>query len=62
MKKAGLKVNIQKTKITAPSPITSWQIDGENVETASDISFWASKSMQTVTATMKLKNACSLEE
>ena len=60
--KVRLKLNIQKTKIMASGPITSWQIDGENVETASDISFWASKSMQTVTATMKLKNACSLEE
>ena len=46
MKKAGLKLNIQKTKITASSPITSWQIDGENVETASDISFWAPKSIR----------------
>ena len=45
-KKAGLKLNIQKTKITASSPITSWQIDGENVETASDISFWAPKSIR----------------
>ena len=46
MKKAGLKLNIQKTKITASSPITSWQIDGENVERASDISFWAPKSIR----------------
>ena len=60
--KAGLKLNIQKSKMMAFNPITSWQIDGENVETASDISFWAPKSMQTVTATMKFKNACSLEE
>ena len=44
--KPGLKLNIQKTKITASSPITSWQIDGENVETASDISFWAPKSIR----------------
>ena len=46
----------------APSPITSWQIDGETVETVSDLFFWAPKSLQTVTAAMKLKDACSLEE
>ena len=59
--KVGLKLNIQKTKIMASSPITSWQIDGETVET--EILFsWAPKSLQMVTAVMKLKDACSLEE
>ena len=59
--KAGLKLNIQKTKIMASSPITSWQIDGETMET--EILFWgAAKSLQMVTATMKLKDAYSLEE
>ena len=57
----GLKLNIQKTKIMASSPITSWQIDGETVETVSDFIFWASKSLQIVTAAMKLKDAYSLE-
>ena len=56
--KAGLKLNIQKTKIMASSPITSWEIDGETVETVSDFS----KSLQMVTAAMKLKEAYSLEE
>ena len=56
--KVGLKLNIQKTKITASSPITSWQIDGETVV---DFIFWAPKSLQMVTAAMKLKDACSLE-
>ena len=51
--KAGLKLNIQKTKIMASGPITSWQIDGETVETVSDFIFWAPKSLQIVTATMK---------
>ena len=60
--KVGLKFNIQKTKIMASSPITSWQIDGETVETVSDFIFWAPKSLQMVTAAMKLKDACSLEE
>ena len=60
--KAGLKLNIQKTKIMAPEPITSWQIDGETVETVADFVFWAPKSLQRVTAAMKLKDACSLEE
>ena len=60
--KVGLKLNIQKTKIMASSPITSWQIDGEAVETASDFIFWAPKSLQMVTAAMKLKDSCSLEE
>ena len=61
--KAGLKLNIQKTKIMASSPITSWQTDGETMETETLFS-WALNSMQMVTATaaMKLKDACSLEE
>ena len=60
--KVGLKLNIQKMKIMASGPITSWQIDGETVETVSDFTFWAPKSLQMVTAAMKLKDACSLEE
>ena len=60
--KAGLKLNIQKMKIMASSPITSWEIDGETGETMSDFIFFASKSLQMVTAAMKLKDACSLEE
>ena len=61
--KIGLKLNIQKTMIMASGPITSWQIDGETVETVSDfIFFLAPKSLQMVTAAMKLKDACSLEE
>ena len=59
--KVGLKLNIQKTKIMVSGPITSWQIDGETVETASDFIFWAPKSLQMVTAAMKLKDAYSLE-
>ena len=59
--KVGLKLNIQKTKIMASSPITSWEIDGETVETMSDFIFWALKSLQVVTAAMKLKEAYSLE-
>ena len=59
--KVGLKLNIQKTKIMESSPITSWQIDGETVETVSDFIFWAPKSLQMVTAAMKLKDTCSLE-
>ena len=59
--KVGLKLNIQKTKIMAFGPITSWQIDGETVETVSDFIFWAPKSLQMVTAAMKLKDAYSLE-
>ena len=55
--KAGLKLNIQRTKIMASGPISSWQKEGEKVE----IDFWAPKSLQTVTAAMKLKEACSLE-
>ena len=60
--KAGLKLNIQKTKIKASGPITSWQIDGETKETVTDIFSWAPKSLQMVTAAMKLKVTCSLEE
>ena len=60
--KVGLKLNIQETKIMASSPITSGQIDGETVETVADFIFWAPKSLQVVTATMKLKDACSLDE
>src|SRR5574338_142856 len=59
--KVGLKLNIQKTKIMASSPITSWQIYGETVETVSDFIFWAPKSLQMVIAAMKLKGAYSLE-
>ena len=58
----GLKLNIQKTKIMASGPITSWQMDGERVQTVSDFIFWAPKSLQMVTAAMKLKDAYSLEE
>ena len=58
--KAGLKLNIQKTKTMASGLITSWQ-EGEKVETVTDFSSWAPKSLQTVTAAMKLKDACSLE-
>ena len=59
--KVGLKLNIQKTKIMASGPITSWQIDGETVETVSDFTFGAPKSLQMMTAAMKLKDAYSLE-
>ena len=59
--KVGLKLNIQKTKIMASGPITSWEIDGETVETVSDFIFWAPKSVQMVIAAMKLKDAYSLE-
>ena len=59
--KVGLKHNIQKMKIMASGPITSWQIDGETVETLSDFTFWAPKSLQMVTAAMKLKDTYSLE-
>ena len=60
--KVGLKLNIQKTKIMASGPITSWEIDGETVETVADfIFFWAPKSLQMVTAAMKLKDTYSLE-
>ena len=60
--KIGLKLNIQKTKIMASGPITSWEIDGETVETVSDFILGAPKSLQMVTAAMKLKDAYSLEE
>ena len=59
---AGLKLKIQKLKIMASGPITSWQIDGETVETEADFIFWAPKLLQMVTAAMKLKDAYSLEE
>ena len=59
--KVGLKINIQKTKIMASGPITSWEIDGETVKQCQTLSFWAPKSLQMVTAAMKLKDAYSLE-
>ena len=59
--KVGLKLNIQETKIMASGPITSWEIDGETVETVSDFIFLGSKSLQIMTAAMKLKDAYSLE-
>ena len=59
--KVGLKLNIQKTKIMASGPITSWEIDGETVETVSDFIFWGPKSLQIVIAAMKLKDTYSLE-
>ena len=62
VEEVALKFNIQKTKIMTSCPITSWQIDGETVETVSDFIFWAPKSPQMVTAAMKLKDAYSLEE
>ena len=60
--KVSLKLNIQKTKIIAPGPITPWEIDGETVETVADFIFWASKSLQKLIAAMKLKDTYSLEE
>ena len=60
--KVGLKLNIQKTKSMAPGPITSWQIDGETMETVTDFILRAQKSLQMVTAAMKLKDTCFLEE
>ena len=60
--KVGLKLSIQKTKIMASGPITSWQIDGETMETVTDCILGAPKSLQMVTAAMKLKNVCFLEE
>ena len=59
--KVGLKLNIQNTKIMASGPITSWEIDGETVETVLDFIFWAPESLQMVTAAMKLKDTYSLE-
>ena len=58
----GLKLNIQKTKIIASGPITSWQIVGETMETVTDLFSWAPKLLQVMTAAMKLKDTCSLEE
>ena len=60
--KVGLKINIQKMKIMASGPITSWEIDEETVETVSDFIFLGPKSLQRVTAAMKLKDVCSLED
>ena len=60
--RAGLKLNIQKTKIMASNPITSWQLDGETMETVTDLFLGAPKSLQMVTVAMKLKDACSLEQ
>ena len=60
--KAGLKLNIRKTKIMASGPVTSWQIVGGNSGNSDRLSFWTPKSLQTVTAAMKLKDTCSLEE
>ena len=60
--KVGLKLNIQNTEIMASGPITSWQLDGEKMETVRDFIFWAPKSLQMGTAAMKLKDACSLKE
>ena len=59
--RAGLKLNIQKTKMMASGSITSWQLDGKTMETVRDFIFWAPKSLQIVTAAMRLKDACSLE-
>ena len=60
--KSGLKLSIQKTKIMVSGPITSWQRDGKTMETVTDFIFWSPKSLQMVTAAMKLKDTCSLEE
>ena len=60
--KVGLKLNIQKTKIMTSGPITSWQIDGETMETVADFIFWTPKSLHMVTAAMELKDTCFLEE
>ena len=60
--KVGLKLRIKKTKIVASGPITSWQIDGETMETVTDFIFWAPKSLQLVTAPMKLEDSCSWKE
>ena len=62
VKEESEKVGLKKTKIMASSPITSWEIDGETVETMSDFIFWAPKSLQMVTVAMKLKDTYSLEE
>ena len=60
--KVGLKLNILKTKVMASDLVTSWQIDGETMETVTDFIFWAPKSLQMVTEAVKLEDACSLEE
>ena len=60
--KVGLKLNIQKTKIMASGPITSWQIDGKIMETVTDLLFWAPKSLLMMTVAIKLKDTCSLDE
>ena len=60
--KVGLKLNIQKTKIVASGPITSWEIDGETMKRVTDLFSWAPKSLQMVTVAMKLKDACCLKE
>ena len=60
--KVGLKLNIQKTKIMTSDPTTSWQIDRETMETVADFNFWAPKSLQMVTASVKLKDTCFLKE
>ena len=60
--KVGLKLDIQKTEIMASGPITSWEIDGETVETVTDFLFLAPKSLQMIVAAMRLEDACSLEE
>ena len=60
--KSGLQLNIKKIKIIASGPITSWQIDGETMETVTDFNYWAPKSLQIVTAAMKFKDPCSLKE
>ena len=60
--KVGLKLNIQKTKIMTSGPTTSWQIDRETMETVADFNFWAPKSLQMVTASVKLKDTCFLKE
>ena len=60
--KVGLKLNIKETKIMTSGPIIAWQIDGETMETVTDLYSWASESLQMVTAAMKLKDAYSLEE
>ena len=60
--KVGLKLNSQKTKIMASGSIIAWQIDGETMKTVRDVIFWTPKSLQMVTAAMKLKDACSVEE
>ena len=62
VEKVGLEVNIQKTKIMASSPITSWKIDGETMETVRDFTLWAPISLQMVNTAMKLKDACSFKE